>query len=69
MRPRLYVVLLVVLVAAVAAGVYLRQRARAAKADCETAAAPATPPAKLPGFAVEASCGAETAAAKPAKSH
>jgi hypothetical protein len=55
---RVYLVLFVVLLAVLATGVYLRQRARAA-ANCETPARPtsATPPPKLPGFAVEPACG------------
>jgi hypothetical protein len=70
---RLYLVILTLLVLAMAAaGVYLRQRAirtAAAVADCETPALPpppTTPPPKLPGFTLEAGCGAAPAAAKPA---
>jgi hypothetical protein len=54
---------------------YLRQRAQAAAkaaaaANCDTPAPPppqATPPPKLPGFAIEAACGTGADAPKPAK--
>jgi len=68
---KVYLVLLVVLIAVAATGVYLRQRAKAAAvaaANCETPAPPpppTTPPPKLPGFAVEAACGTGADAAKP----
>lgn len=65
MSRRAYLVLLLLLLAAVGTGVYFRQRAvrQAAQANCETPAPPppqAAPPPKLPGFAVEASCGTGT---------
>jgi hypothetical protein len=74
MSRRIYLVLLLLLVAVAATGVYLRQRAqanaaRAANANCDTPAPPpppANPPPKLPGFAVEAACGAATEAPKAA---
>jgi hypothetical protein len=66
---RVYLVLFVLLLA-VAAGIYLRQRAKAAEAlrqaNCETPAPPpkpATPPPDLPGFAVEPACGTGAEAA------
>ena len=69
---RVYLVVLAVIVlAAAGAGLYLRHHAKAtekALAECDTPAPPsrpATPPPKLPGFAVEASCGPGEAA-KPA---
>lgn len=71
---RLYFVIFAValLVAMAAAGLYARQRAinkAKAAADCATPAPPpppaATPPPKLPGFEVEAGCGAGEAL-KPA---
>lgn len=61
---RVYLVLLAILViAAAVTGLYLRHHAietEKAAANCETPAPPpkpATPPPKLPGFAVEAACG------------
>jgi hypothetical protein len=81
MKGRVYLVLLVVLLALAATGVYLRQRAKGAEAaalrqgpvkaaDCETPAPPPVPskvegpppkapPPTLPGFTIEAACGAE----------
>jgi len=61
---RVYLVILAVIaLTAVGVGFYLRHHARAtekAVAECDTPAPPpkpATPPPKLPGFTVEASCG------------
>jgi hypothetical protein len=65
MIRRAYLVLLLLLLAAVATGVYFRQRTLRQAANCETPAPQppqATPPPKLPGFAVEASCGTGTEA-------
>jgi hypothetical protein len=69
---RFYLVVFVVLVAALAAaGIYLRQRAiRAADAaaNCETPAPPpkpVAPPPRLPGFELEAGCGAPSAKTPP----
>ncbi len=50
-------------------GLYLRHRANKAAANCDTPAPtpvvkPATPPPNLPGFKLEAGCGADPA--KPA---
>lgn len=62
MSRRAYLVLLLLVLAAVATGVYFRQRALR-QASCETPAAPppqTTPPPKLPGFAIEAACGTGT---------
>jgi hypothetical protein len=89
MSRRIYLVLLLLLVAVAATGVYLRQRtnapARAAlrqgsgqAANCDTPAPPApsrvegppsaaTPPPKLPGFAIEAACGTGAGAPKAAE--
>jgi hypothetical protein len=67
----------VLVLARTLSGVDLRQRARAAaaasgqaagSANCDTPAPPpppTTPPPKLPGFQIEAACGAEPAKAKP----
>lgn len=81
MRRGIYLVLLLLLVAIAITAVYLRQRAlrqsSAQAANCDTPAPaapsrvegpppPATPPPKLPGFAVEAACGAGTEAPKVA---
>lgn len=70
---RFYLVVLTVLVAALAAtGFYLRHRAleaAAAAANCDTPAPPpkpVVPPPKLPGFELEAGCGAAPAADKAA---
>jgi hypothetical protein len=66
MSRKVYLVIFVLLVAVAATGVYLRQRARttaAAAANCESPAPPpppTAPPPKLPGFAIEPACGAET---------
>lgn len=65
MTRRFYLVVFVILVAALAGtGLYLRHRAikaaEAAAANCETPAPPpkpVTPPPKLPGFELEAGCG------------
>jgi hypothetical protein len=57
MNRRVYLGILVVLLALAAIGVYLRTRARTA---CDTPAPPppaATPPPKVPGFAIEPACG------------
>jgi hypothetical protein len=66
---KVYLVLIVLLMAVAATGVYLRQRATATAAlrqgsgqaaGCDTPAPPAkptTPPPKLPGFAIEPACG------------
>ena len=69
---RVYLVILMVMaLAAAGAWFYLRQHAKAtekAVAECVTPAPPPKPttrPPKLPGFAVEASCGPGEAA-KPA---
>ena len=70
---RFYLVVLVVVMGAVAAtGLYLRHRAikaAEAAAACDTPAPPprpATPPPKLPGFELEAGCGPAAAPAAPA---
>jgi hypothetical protein len=69
---RLYLVIFSLLIVALAAaGLYWRQRANAARdaAACDTPAPPpppAAPPPKLPGFELEAGCGAGGPAA-PAK--
>ena len=61
--PRIYLVLIAVLFAAVATAGYLRWRAietEKAAAACDTPAPPpkpTTPPPKLPGFEIEAACG------------
>jgi hypothetical protein len=60
---KVYLVLFAVLMALAATGVYVRQRAKATAAtaaNCDTPAPPppeATPPPKLPGFAIEPACG------------
>ena len=67
------VILLVIVLGAAAAGLYLRHRAaetEKAVANCDTPAPPpkpATPPPKLPGFAIEPSCGPGGSPAKPAQ--
>ena len=66
---RLYLVVLLLVVALAAAGAYWRYRVVQAKkaAECDTPAEakPVTPPPKLPDFALEAGCapGAEPAKA------
>jgi hypothetical protein len=73
---KVYLVLFAVLMALAATGVYVRQRAKATAApaaNCDTPAPPppeATPPPKLPGFAIEPACGtgeAPKASKAPAK--
>jgi hypothetical protein len=78
LRRRLYLVIFSLLVAAIAAGVYLRQRAVKAAAlrpgsgqaaNCDTPAPPPppiTPPPKLPGFAIEGGCATGAEPHKPA---
>jgi len=70
LRRRLYLVIFTLLVAAIAAGVYVRQRAiKAADASCDTPAPPpppTTPPPKLPGFALEPGCATGAESPKPA---
>ena len=69
---RLYLVVFVALVAALAAGLYLRHRAieaAEAAAKCETPALPpkpVAPPPKLPGFEIEAGCGVPAKPSPPA---
>ena len=81
MTRKAYLVIFVALMLALTlSGVYFRQRARAAaaprpgsgqaagSANCDTPAPPpppTTPPPTLPGFQIEAACGAEPAKAKP----
>jgi hypothetical protein len=76
MTRKLYLVFFAVLLALAATGAYVRQRAKAAAAlrqssgqaaTCDTPAPPApeaTPPPKLPGFAIEPACGTGAEAPK-----
>jgi hypothetical protein len=70
---KVYLVLFAVLMALAATGVYVRQRAKAAAApaaNCDTPAPPpleATPPPKLPGFAIEPACGTGAETPKASK--
>ena len=62
---RSYLVVFAIVVAVLAGtGVYLWYRAAKAAANCDTPAPPpkpVTPPPKLPGFELEAGCGAPSA--------
>jgi hypothetical protein len=72
-RRLVLVVLALAVLLTVAVGAYLRHHANEtekAAATCDTPAPPpkpVTPPPKLPGFAIEASCGPGEAKPAPAK--